>query len=265
VVVVVFFFNEVSSTKTSFTLSQLPADDEFDPTYIISPTDRIQNTFGSLEISLDGNKCNTLLDQEEGNVFFEVKKGNRFCVILSYVKSNEKVAQVYFMQGTFCSITKNDGDGDFVVSALDNHLANCRWNGKKCLEITEGIRVEYQLEGIEYKMSSQIEMPYAQTGGRISVDSDNSGYAVITNYINGFLYFNVTHKNGNSWCLVSAETHLRDYHPMSLIYQAHHALCTVKEISYHTFSISAEKLEGACCTFDGLECKLPEELLKKSE
>jgi len=262
---VVVFFNAVSSTRTSFSLSQIPPVDELDPIYKISPSEKLENILGSLNISPDGNKCNTDLSQDESNVFFEVKKGNKFCTILSYQRSNEKIAQVYFMQGTFCSINKGNDDGEYIVSVLDNELANCRWNGKKCAEITEGLKVNFQLESSDYKMTQQIDFPYSQTGGRISIESDLSGHAVITNYHNGFLYFNITHKKDLSWCLVSAESHLRDYHPMSLIYKSYDAVCTIKEIGYHTFSITAEKLEGVRCTFDGVECKIPEELLKKSE
>jgi len=163
------------------------------------------------------------------------------------------------MQGTFCNLFRQDNN-EFSISAIDNELANCRWNGNECADDAEGLKVNFQLEGNGYSLTDEINFPWSSTGGRVVIDNPKNGYSILTQ-LQGFIFFNVTTNDGSSWCLVSSEAHLRDYHPMSMVYQAYNALCTTKEIAYHKFRIIAEKLDGAVCSFDGLQCRIEPKLL----
>jgi len=246
-------------TTTSFTLVQ--PDDEAGPEYNIQISSNY-DSFGELKTSSDGKSCDTIHAESRNDVFFDIKKNNQYCTIYSGFNpiTNERTARVYAMQGTFCSIMK-DAESRYSIASIDNHLVNCQWNGNECVEEAEGLKVNFQLDGAEFKLSTNVDFPWLTNGGRSVVQNSKNAYTVLT-LLTGFIYLNVTTDDGSSWCLVSSEAHLRDYHAMSLIYAAHNAFCTSEEISHHNFKITAQKLQGAECIFDGLDCKIAPELLE---
>lgn len=257
---ILFSIAHSEDTTTSFVLNQLPPSDDFDVLrYTFRPTEQY-NSFGDLELAEEGTQCFTTLKDSNDDVFFEVRKDKRFCIIHSFLKENERSARVYAMQGTFCNVF-HEKDSDFSVSALDNELANCRWNGNECVEDADGLKVNFHLEGKGFSLTDNIDFPWANFGGRVIIDNPTNGFTVLTN-LKSFIFFNVTTRDGRSWCIVSSEAHLGDYRPMSMVYQAHNALCSTKELAYHQFRITAEKLEGAVCVFDGLRCHIDTESLR---
>jgi hypothetical protein len=257
--VILFSFAFSEDITTPFVLNQLPPTVFDVKQYTFRATEQFNSFGGDIEIS-EETKCSTTLKDSDGDVFFEVRKDKRFCIIHSFVKANERSARVYAMQGTFCNIS-GDGQDEFSIFSIDNELANCRWNGNECAEDAEGLKVNFHLEGKGFSLTDRIDSPWAITGGRVIIDNPTNGYTILTQY-KGFIFFNVTNQDGSSWCIVSSEAHLRDYHPMSMVYQAHNALCNTKELAYHQFRITAEKVEGAFCLFDGLQCRIETEILQ---
>jgi len=244
---------------TSFKLVQL--DDEAGPEYNIQISDRF-DSFGELKTSSDGKSCDTIHLESRNDVFFDIKKNLQYCTIYSGFNpiTKERTVRVYAMQGTFCSIMK-ESENQYSIASIDNQLVNCQWNGDECVEEAEGKKVNFQLDGAEFKLTTNIQLPWATNGGRAVVQDSKNGYTVLT-LLTGFIYFNVTTDDGSSWCLVSSEANLQDYRAMSLVYAAHNAFCTAEETSHHNFKITAQKLQGAECIFDGLGRKISPELLE---
>jgi len=218
--------------------------------YSLEETDAQTSSGGQISISSPNFQTAIIrFDATEGTVFFKVGRKDRFCLISSSLSG----LTVYQQQGSFCSIITSSPD--FTIEAQDSDITDCKWNGELC-EKQNGLKMLFEIvESPQFIFAQTIDI-HGKISSGSSADIKGNRAAVTQTRIDGAYYFNVTTSNYNSWCLVSAESNIYTWLPRSIVYVSQNAKCDVKNVGYHSFTITANEEQGYSCVFDGAKCAI---------
>lgn len=231
--------------NTTFTLS--------DQTYNFNETNTYNTWGGELEISDDKKTAFTSVWDSDGDVFFALINGGRYCVVdsgFNYI-TGERFLNVYIMFGASCSFSSNDAN---VVINVQDANVNCRWNGTFCAPVTEVLSSSFSLEVVD-NSAFTFEMinlfPWVNVGGEINLNGLTAQTRLDSS--NSNLYLNATTPNGENWCLISSESTIEN-EPISVVYLSHNAICEVEQESQNSFKVVVRAKDGVFCKWDGNAC-----------
>jgi len=214
--------------------------------YSLANSDSQHSTGGQVVVRQDSQSALLHFLDSNANLFFQVARSDRFCVI----SATKNGLSVYQQKGAECTVVRL-ATGGYRIVVSDSEITDCQWNGEKCA-IQSGLKMSFTLVSPEFKFD-QLDDYYGRKPFQSTAQISGNKAVVTQTSISGVYYFNVTSSNG--WCFIGAESNVYNWLPFSVVYSAKNAECKTTSIGYHQFEISATDKPRFDCVWNGVECR----------
>jgi len=250
VVLLFLFATTITALHVSFKTDGINFHDT--SMYQIRSTDFALTTKGELTIDSNSNSAEINFLKKDGKVFFEISRdggsgGHRGCVVLA--EANGKVT-VVSQHGTNCGF---EIEIDLMFTVADSEIDDCEWDGKSCHQ-TKQLKTDFEImNSKEFEFGEIIENPRTARDSSATFESKQQATTLLTTSV-GSYFFNVTSKDGKSWCLISSEANIVTWLPISVVYESYNAECSSISTGYHSFAVTPQVMNGFICQFNGISC-----------